>query len=126
MGCPIVWKSQLQMEIALRSTESEYMGLFCALCEAIPRIELLKEMQCYGFPITPTNADMHCYVFEDNSGAIVMVQVHKCRPRTKHLNVKLHHFRVYVERKEISLHPIKSSDQIADYLTKPLNVDQYT
>ena len=27
MGCPIVWKSQLQMEIALSSTESEYTGL---------------------------------------------------------------------------------------------------
>ena len=32
----------------------------------------------------------------------------------------------YVEQKEISLHPIKSSDQIANYLTKPLNVDQFT
>ena len=27
VGCPIVWKSQLQTEIALISTESEYMGL---------------------------------------------------------------------------------------------------
>ena len=55
-----------------------------------------------------------------------MAQVHKYRPRTKHLNVKLHHFCVYVERKEISLHPIKSLEQIADYLTKPLSVDQFT
>ena len=30
-GCPIIWKSQLQMEIALSSTESEYTGLSYAL-----------------------------------------------------------------------------------------------
>ena len=26
MGCPVVWKSQLQHEIALSSTETEYTG----------------------------------------------------------------------------------------------------
>ena len=26
-GCPIVWKSQLQTEIVLSSTESEYTGV---------------------------------------------------------------------------------------------------
>ena len=34
-GCPIVWKSQLQIEIALSSTESDYMGLSYVLWEAI-------------------------------------------------------------------------------------------
>ena len=125
MGCPIVWKSQLQTEIAHSSTESEYTGLSYALRETIPMMELLKEMKSIGLPVTPPNADVHCQVFEDNSGAIEMAQVHKYRPRTKHLNVKLHHFRMYVECKEISLHPIKSADQIADYLTKPLNVFQF-
>jgi hypothetical protein len=36
------------------------------------------------------------------------------------LNVKLHHFRDYVTRKEITIHPIGTSDQLADYLTKPV------
>ena len=126
MGCPIMWKSQLQTEIALSSTESEYTGLSYALHETIPMMELLKEMKSTGLPVSPTNADVHYQVFEDNSEAIKMAQVHKYRPRTKHLNIKVHHFRVYVEQKEISLHPIKSSEQIADYHTKPLNVDQFT
>jgi hypothetical protein len=50
-----------------------------------------------------------------------MARVHKFRPRTKHINVKLHHFRDYVERGEITIHPIPSKDQLADYLTKPLD-----
>ena len=42
-GCPIIWKSQLQTEIALSSTESEYNGLSYALREVIPIMELLKK-----------------------------------------------------------------------------------
>ena len=34
-GCPLIWKSQLQTEIALSSTESAYTGLSYALCEAM-------------------------------------------------------------------------------------------
>ena len=52
-----------------------------------------------------------------------MAKTHKYRPRTKHLNVKLHHFRDYVVRNEISVHKIDTKDQRADYLTKPVNVE---
>jgi hypothetical protein len=121
-GCPIVWKSQLQTEIALSSTESEYTGLSYALREAIPLMELLKEIGKSGVKVS-TKADIHCKVFEDNSGALEMAKVHKCRPRTKHLNVKLHHFRSYVEQKEVTIHPIDTSMQLMDYLTKPVNQD---
>ena len=38
----------------------------------------------------------------------------------KHLNMKLHHFNTYVEKKEVSIQPIKSEQQIAYYLTKLL------
>ena len=67
--------------------------------------------------------NVHCKVFEDNSGALEMAKIHKYRPRTKHLNVKYHHFRDYVERKEITIHKIDTKDQLADYLTKPVNID---
>ena len=123
-GCPIVWKSQLQMEIALSSTESEYAGLSYALQEAIHMMEILKEMKGYGFLVTEPNSEVHCCVFEDNSGAVEMARIHKFRPRTKHVNTKLHHFRSYVERGEVSIHAIKTTQQIADYLTKPLNAEQ--
>jgi hypothetical protein len=120
-GCPLLWKSQLQTEIAMSSTESEYTGLSYALRDAIPIMELLKEMKGMGFPIESSQAKVHCRVFEDNSGALEMAKVHKYRPRTKHLNVRLHHFRDYVERQEISIHAINTNDQPADYLTKALN-----
>jgi hypothetical protein len=120
-GCAVLWKSQMQTEIALSSTESEYTGLSYALRDAIPIMELLKEMKRKKFPIRSTIPNVHCKVFEDNSGALEMANVHKTRPRTKHLNVKLHHFRDYVTRKEISINPIDTSMQLADYLTKAVN-----
>ncbi len=50
-----------------------------------------------------------------------MAKVHKYRPRTKHINVKYHHFRDYVTRGDITLHTIGTADQPADILTKPVN-----
>jgi hypothetical protein len=55
-----------------------------------------------------------------------MAKTHKFRPRTKHINVKLHHFQDYVHRQEISIHPIGTKDQPADFLTKALNETEFT
>ena len=89
----------------------------------IPIIEILKEMKQNSIPVHLQTPKVHCRVLEDNSGALEMATTHKYRPRTKHLNVKLHHFRDYVTRGEISIHPIDSTLQQADYLTKPVNYD---
>ena len=48
-GCPILHKSQIQTEISLSSTESEYTGLSYALIEAIPMMRLLREFKQRGF-----------------------------------------------------------------------------
>ena len=105
----------------MSSSESEYTGLSYALREAIPIMQLLNEMSAQGIKINHATPKIKCKVFEDNSGALEMTKTHKYMPRTKHLNVRLHHFRDYVTRQEITIHPIGTLDQSADYLTKPLN-----
>jgi len=124
-GCPILWKSALQTEIALSTTEAEYTGLSHALRDVIPIIEILKEMKQMGFPVCESVANIHCKVFEDNSGAVEIAREKKYRPRTKHLNCKLHHFRDYVDSGEISIHHIDTTEQPADYLTKSLQHEQF-
>ena len=119
-GCPICWKSQLQPHIALSSSESEYIGLSSALREAIPVIHLLEDMQRHRLIQLPTATKVHCKVFEDNVGALEMAKEHKFRPRTKHMLVKYHHFRSYVDSQQISIHHISTHDQVGDILTKPL------
>ena len=42
-GCLITWGSKLQTEIALSTTESEYIALSSAMREVIPFLGLTKE-----------------------------------------------------------------------------------
>ena len=119
-GCPICWKSQLQLHIALSSSESEYIGLSCALQEAIPIMHLLHEMASHKLIPRSNPPRIHCKIFEDNIGALEMAREHKYRPRTEHMHIKYHHFRSYVDSKQISIHHIRTDDRHADILTKPL------
>ena len=59
-------------------------------------------------------------MYKDNSGALEMAKEYKYRPRTNFLNIKMYHFRDYVEQGEITIHKVSTHDQRADYLTKPL------
>jgi hypothetical protein len=42
-------------------------------------------------------------------------------PQTKHINVKYHHFRDYVENEDLSINKIDTADQPAGMLTKPVS-----
>ena len=46
--------------------------------------------------------------------------LYKYRPRTKFFNVELYHFRYYVNIGETTILKIRTEDQPADYLTRPL------
>ena len=63
---------------------------------------------------------MQCAVFEDNNGALEMAKTPKMRPRTKHIAIKYHHFRSHVENGDLLLEKIDTTEQEADFLTKPL------
>ena len=120
-GCPLVWASKLQTEIALSTTESEYISLSTALREIIPLMRLIRELQSVGFNLPCKTPEVHCHAFEDNSGALEMARSPKMRPRTKHLNIKYHHFRDAVEAGDITVHAISTDLQLADIFTKPLS-----
>ena len=119
-GCPLIWNSKLQTQVALSTTEAEYISLSQSLRDVIPIMDLLKEMKARGFEVICTNPHVFCKTFEDNSGALELARLPKIRPRTKHINVCYHHFREHVRKGMIKIFPIDTEDQIADALTKPL------
>ena len=98
-GCPLIWKSQLQTEIALSSTESKYTGLSYALCEDIPLDSPTVILEYFALD--------HSFCW-------------KWCPRTKHLNCRLHHFWSYVPHR-ISIQHIPTDKQPADILTKAMD-----
>ena len=113
--CPIIWSSKMQTTIALSTTEAEYVALSTALREILFLMELVREFREYGIHIPNGDApEVKCRVFEDNVGALELANEHKLRPRTKHLAVKLHHFRQYVAEGAIKVEKISTKDQVAD------------
>ena len=120
-GCPIIWTFKLQTCIALSSCESEYYALSQALREVIPIMQLLREIHDRGITGMYIPPKVYCKAFEDNSGALHMATVHKVRPRTKHINQVYHHFRSHVRDGSITIHPISTTEQIADIFTKALD-----
>lgn len=124
-GCPIIWQSKLQGEVAQSTTAAEYIALSMAIREALPIIYLLKEMHERKLLPELQTPKVHCKVFEDNSGALEIAKAPKMRPRTKYLNVKYHHFRDLVDKGLISIHPISTENQQADILTKAVRHDLF-
>ena len=126
-GLPIIWKSQLQIQIELSTTEAEYTGLLYSLREAIPIMNLIKEVSEKGIDVNTEKAKVYTKVFEDNVRAIEIAKGKKYRPRTKHLNCRLYHFRYYVDvTKEITIHKINTKLHPEDILTKPLAEAEFT
>ena len=123
-GCPIGWCSKLQTEIALSTAEAEYIALSQALREVIPLMTLLQELNEI-FPLYISKPDFFCKVFEDNQSCIAMTESTKFTPRTKHIALKYHHFKSYVDSKRIRIEYIRSEDQLADIFTKPIMDRQF-
>ena len=124
-GCPIVWALKMHTLVALSTTEAEYIALSSALREVIGIMHLMREIQSRGFDLNLTTPEVRCTVFEDNQSCIEIATNHRTRPRTKHLSVRLHHFRSHILAKTISVRHISTKEQLADMFTKPLPRDQF-
>lgn len=124
-GCPIIWASKMQQLIALSTTEAEYIALSTALRDVIYVINLLDDLRAHGFNVHHPTPKITCRTFEDNKSCIEIATNHKTRPRTKHLSVRLHHFRSHVVDKTITIEHVSTKEQIADMFTKPLPRDQF-
>ena len=76
-------------------------------------------MKDHGYPLKTVNPTVKCTLFKDNSGALIRAKLPSMRPRTKHINIKYHHFRMHVASGAVDILPIKTAEQPADILTKP-------
>ena len=125
---PLVWSSRLQTEVSLSSTEAEMIALSAATRELIFLVRLVKEtMTLVTMSINISNSKIHCTVHEDNTGTLEIAKEYRIRPRTKHINVKYWHFNQFMKNHKgiMMIKWIKSEDQLADLLTKPLGPEKH-
>jgi hypothetical protein len=113
-GCPIIWASKLQTQVALSTTEAEYIAMSQALRDVLLIMFLIQEIKAKGFQVICTKPYIYCKDFEDNSGTLELARLPKLCPRTKHINVCYHHFCEHVRNGLIKIFPIGTKDQTAD------------
>ncbi|KAL7482261.1 hypothetical protein ACHAW6_008898 [Cyclotella cf. meneghiniana] len=95
---PIIWESKLQSQVALSTSEAEYIAMSMVLHGVISLMELIKEMREHKFDIINTQPYVYCKVCEDNSGALEQARLPRLCPRTKHINIYYHHLREHVRK----------------------------
>ena len=86
--CLLLCQSKLQTEIALSTTEAEFIALSQASREVIHLMTIIDEARSNGVPIRDSPTQVKCTLFEDNTGAVEIANIPCIRPRTKHINVK--------------------------------------
>ena len=115
----------MQSLIALYTIEVEYIALSTSLREVIATIYVLQELDTNGALSYKGLPTILCKTFEDNMSCLKIDTDHMTRPRTKHIPLRLHHFRSHVVNKTIQIEYISTKNQITDMLSKPLPKPQF-
>lgn len=108
----ITWVSQKQRCVALSSCEEEFMAATSAACQGIWLRNVLRRITSES--IGPV---ILCI---DNRSAIDLAKNHVFHGRSKHMDIRYHFIRECVERGEVVLKHVSSSDQRADIMTKAM------
>jgi hypothetical protein len=109
---PVSWQSQKQRVVAISSCEAEYMAATTAACQGIWLARLLGEI-LKEKPVKPK-------LLVDNKSAISLSKNPVFHERSKHIDIRYHFIRECVEEGRVDIDYIRTSDQLADVLTKAL------
>ncbi|PKU82366.1 Retrovirus-related Pol polyprotein from transposon TNT 1-94 [Dendrobium catenatum] len=113
----ISWSVKKQVTVAKSSTEAEYRSLSSATSEILWLRRLLSEFH------VPQNAPTTLMC--DNTSAIALAHNPMFHARTKHIEIDYHFISGHIKQGAIAIQHVKSVDNIADVLTKPLSLNQF-
>jgi hypothetical protein len=113
---PIYWQSIKQRVMALSSYEAKYISAATAACQPIWVTRLLSELKDSEISVTVLRID--------NKSTISLVNNSVYHDRSKHIDVRSHLIREYENSGQITVEYIRSEEQLADILTKPLGKEK--
>ena len=112
------WTSKKQPIVTLSTCEAEYIVATSNVCHAIWLRNFLNELQMLQDEATK--------IFVDNKSTLALAKNPILRDRSKHIDTRYHFIQECIARKEVHLEFVKSHDQVADILTKPLKYHNST
>lgn len=113
----ISWASRKQKTVADSTTTAEYIAAHDASRELMWIRYLLEGL---GIPCKDST-ELLC----DNNAAIILSEDQVYHVKAKHINVRCHYLRERVSEGDLVLRRVKSADNTADILTKPLDPMQF-
>ena len=116
-GAPIAWKSKAGKSVTLSSTEAEYFAASEVAKEVIYTKQLVESM---GLKIK-----LPIVIRVDNVGAIYIANNHTISQRTKHIDIRAHFVREFIEDGILKIVFIRSEDNDADIFTKNTTEDLF-
>ncbi|KAK1651931.1 hypothetical protein QYE76_069736 [Lolium multiflorum] len=112
-GAAVSWASSKQCTVAKSSTESEYI----AASEASEAVWMKRFIVELG--VVPSALDPFV-IYCDNMGAIANAQEPRSHKRLKHIKLRYHSIREYIEDGEVKICKVHTDLNVADPLTKAL------
>jgi hypothetical protein len=114
----ISWSSRKQTLVALSTLEAEYIACSSAAREA-------KWLRQLSLDVKNTTDKRPATIFSDNQGALKTIYSGATKANTKHIDVQYHNSRDLHHTGVLSYTYVKSSDNIADVMTKALHTVQH-
>lgn len=100
------------------STEAELVGLSNVASQVI---YLQNVVRAQGYNMPPA------IVYQDNQSAMAMMRNGSATAKlTRHINIRYFWLKDNVERGEVTIQYMCTTDMLADVLTKPLQGEQFT
>ena len=107
----ISWTSKKQPIVSLSSCEAEYIAAAETVKSILSVRSIIKELTTLNEPIE---------LYLDNTGAAAIAQKDLNNQRTKHIDVRFHFIREWVQSGTIKVLKVHTTKNVADIFTKSL------
>lgn len=112
---PVCWRSRLQSNVVLSTTEAEYLAA-TETCRQLAWVKsLIQELQLQDM----IEGAKRTTLFVDNQAAISLIKNHDNYKRSKHIALRNHYCKEEFIEGEVAVTYLESKLQLADGLTKP-------
>lgn len=113
----IGWNTKTQTEPSLSSCESEYKGYSEGVKTGLGIINLLNELK---LPVS-----QYMNLIGDNQGALELCSHKAKNSKSRHIQLKYHFQRYYVQNGFVKLYYVQTGSNVADIMTKLLDTTTY-